>query len=68
MQPGNQLTLALTYSNRGVKSASNVVISATVPANTTFVSATDGGVMTGAEVEWTIGQLPAQVSGDALRP
>src|SRR5438093_572808 len=39
------LTYTLSYSNTGNANATGVVITDTVPANTTFVSATAGGTL-----------------------
>jgi uncharacterized repeat protein (TIGR01451 family) len=46
--------------NDGTQSCSGVVVTDTVPANTTFVNASDGGTLTGNVVKWT---LPALASG-----
>jgi uncharacterized repeat protein (TIGR01451 family) len=63
VQPGNQLTITITFSNIGEKSAQSVLLSATIPANTTFVSASAGGVLSGSEVRWPIGMLLGGQSG-----
>jgi hypothetical protein len=42
--------------------ATNAVLSLPVPPGTTFVSASDGGVLVGSTVQWTLGNLnPGQV-------
>src|SRR5262245_29642399 len=57
------LTYTLSYSNTGNANATGVVLTDTVPANTTFVSATGGGTLSGAVVTWPIGNLTASASG-----
>src|SRR2546425_376177 len=42
---GGTLTYTLSYSNTGNANATGVVLTDTVPANTTFVSATAGGTL-----------------------
>src|SRR5258706_278315 len=46
---------------------SGVVISDTVPANTSFVSATGGGTLAAGVVTWNIGNLAAGASADGER-
>src|SRR5262249_53537427 len=60
---GGNLTYTITYGNPGPGSAPGVVIPDAVPANTTFVSATGGGALSGGTVTWTIGTLAAGASG-----
>ena len=59
--PSETLIYTLTYTNSGNADASAVTISDTLPANTTFVSATGGGVyaMTTNTVTWDIGTVAA---------
>jgi len=54
---GNNLTYALTLNNNGEADASNVVVTATLPANVTFVSATNGCLLNSNTVTCTLGQL-----------
>ena len=61
--PGANLTYTLAYANGGVASASSVVITDAVPANTTFVSATAGGTLSGGTLTWTVGGLASGVTG-----
>ncbi len=64
--PGNTLVYTLTYSNVGNQNATGVVITETVPANTTFLpaSSTAGWVLAGNSATFTVGALtvgaPAQ--------
>src|SRR5437773_2110653 len=59
---GSNITYTLSYSNTGNANATGVVISDTVPANTSFVSATGGGTLAAGVVTWNIGALAAGAS------
>ncbi|HEV8201840.1 MAG TPA: fibronectin type III domain-containing protein [Candidatus Polarisedimenticolia bacterium] len=63
VQAGSSITWTLAYANNGNADATGVVVSDTLPANTTFVSATGGGVVSGSVVTWNIGALLAGGSG-----
>src|SRR5439155_1687430 len=56
---GSHITYTLSYSNTGNANASGVVITDTVPGNTSFVSATGGGTLAAGVVTWNIGALNA---------
>jgi len=60
---GSDITYTIAYSNTGTADATGVAITDTLPANTTFVSATGGGTLAGGIVTWAIGTLPASASG-----
>src|SRR5207249_3241602 len=60
---GDTLMYSIDYSNTGNADASAVVITDKIPTNTTFVSATAGGTLSGGVVTWNIGALPAGFSG-----
>jgi uncharacterized repeat protein (TIGR01451 family) len=60
---GGTLTYTLSYDNSGNADATNVVLTDTLPANTSFVSATAGGFLSGNIVTWPIGSLAAGDSG-----
>src|SRR2546425_975989 len=60
---GGNLTYTLSYSNTGNANATGVVLTDTVPANTTFVSATAGGTLASGVVTWSPGNLAAGASG-----
>ncbi|HSP96048.1 MAG TPA: hypothetical protein VL049_02235, partial [Candidatus Dormibacteraeota bacterium] len=68
VQPGQNITYTIAYSNTGASTATTVVVSDTVPANTTFVSASPaptsapavGGTGT---VTWNVGSVAAGASG-----
>jgi uncharacterized repeat protein (TIGR01451 family) len=62
---GANITYSLSWSNTGNMNASGVVVTDTLPANTTFVSATAGGTRSGSVVTWNVGALNAGASGSA---
>jgi len=64
---GAQLTYTITYGNTGTAAATNVVIQDTVPAGTTFVSATAGGVHAGGVVTWNLGTVNAGVTNQTVQ-
>jgi uncharacterized repeat protein (TIGR01451 family) len=47
----------LTVVNSGSSTHTNVVLRDPLPANTTFVSASEGGQLVGNEVQWNLGSL-----------
>ena len=57
------LTYTLSYANNGGASAANVVLTATLPSGVSFVSATNGGTLSGNQVTWSLGTLAASASG-----
>ena len=61
-QPGQTLIYTVTISNAGNQGATGVTLTDTLPANTTFVSASDGGVFAAGVVTWNIGSLAAGAS------
>src|SRR2546425_3649900 len=60
---GGNLTYTIDYSNTGSADATGVVATDSVPTNTTFVSATSGGSLSGGVVTWNLGALPAGFAG-----
>jgi uncharacterized repeat protein (TIGR01451 family) len=48
----------ITVSNPGTLPLTNVVLNDPLPPETTFISASGGGELTGGRVQWTIGTLP----------
>ncbi len=49
---GQNFTYALTVSNTGPSAAATVVVTDTLPAGVTFVSATNGGTLSGNVITW----------------
>ena len=56
---GANLTYTISYSNTGTANATNVVIKDPLPAGTSFVSATNGGMLVGGNVVFNIGTVNA---------
>ena len=52
MNAGQNFTYALTVSNAGPSAAATVVVTDTLPAGVTFVSATGGGTLSGNVITW----------------
>ena len=63
---GADLTYTITYGNTGTADATNVVIEETIPAGTTFVSATGGGTFAAGVVTWNIGTVMDGVTGQTV--
>ncbi len=62
LAPGGVLTYTLTIINNGGAIANNVVITDVVPADTSFVSASDGGTESGGIVTWNVPNLSSGAS------
>ena len=61
---GGALAYSLHFGNRStLDTAPNALLRLPLPAGTTFVSASDGGVFVGGAVEWTLGTLQPGQSG-----
>src|SRR5207249_2602164 len=60
---GSNITYSISYSNTGTASATNAVIRDTLPANTTFVSASAPGALAGGIVTWNLGAVSAGAGG-----
>jgi len=62
--PGSQLTYEIDFGNPTGSSATNTVLRMPVPAGTTFVSASDGGVLDAdGVVTWNLGTVIGATSG-----
>jgi uncharacterized repeat protein (TIGR01451 family) len=62
---GGQQTFTVTWANLGNQDTTNAVVTATIPANSTFASATGSGGLNGNVVAWPAMALPAGASGSA---
>ncbi len=67
---GDTITYTLTYKNTGAENATGVVITDTIPANTTFVPGSISSIpliamvtQTANTISWTVGNLLPGVSG-----
>ena len=63
---GTNLTYTITYGNTGNTNATGVVVKDTIPAGTSFVSATNGGQLPSGVVTWNIGTVNAGVTGQTV--
>ena len=57
---GQEATWQLVARNTGDVPLANAVVKATLPADVTFVKATDGGTVVGRQVVWNLGTLAAR--------
>lgn len=57
--PGETIVYQLNYRNRGAVAAANSLITATLPAGLTFVSASLPPITTSPSLVWDVGDLPA---------
>ncbi len=55
---GRDAEYEITVSNRGDAPARDTILTDAVPQGATFVSASDGGAMSGGNVTWNLGTLP----------
>lgn len=60
---GTQVTYTIKYSNNEGSGLSNGKLVDTIPAGTSFVSATGGGTASGNVVSWNIGSVSSQSNG-----
>jgi uncharacterized repeat protein (TIGR01451 family) len=66
--PNGLITYTLTLKNVGNAAATGVQISDPLPANTTFVSASNGGTLQGANIVWSGLNVPAATPSANLPP
>ena len=59
---GRNADLSFTVQNTGDGTASGATLEATLPAGSTFVSATDGGRLVGNKITWSLGDIAAKAS------
>lgn len=62
--PGATLTYTLTVTNQGNQDAVDAVLTDTIPANTTFLSASGGGLESGGVVTWPAFDLGGAAGGN----
>jgi uncharacterized repeat protein (TIGR01451 family) len=62
-QPGETLTYTLTYANNGSQTFDRLFIQDALPENTTFIDATQGGVLLVGSVRWTVEPVPPGATG-----
>ncbi len=63
--PGSELSYVLSYGHSALSAvALNTVLELPVPPGLTFVSATDGGALSGDVVQWTLGTLNPDAGGE----
>jgi uncharacterized repeat protein (TIGR01451 family) len=58
LTPGQNLVYTLTVTNLGPQPTENLVVTDAVPANTTFISASAGGVYSSGVIIFSAGMLP----------
>jgi uncharacterized repeat protein (TIGR01451 family) len=63
---GEEVVFAVTARNSGPSAATGVVVTDTLPAGLTFVSATNGGTESGGVVTWNVGNLGLNEAFTAL--
>ncbi len=61
--PGDELQYTLTYRNDGDGIATSMIISDTIPANTSYVSGSGAALFDGVTVSWTLATLSPGESG-----
>ena len=61
--PGGTLSYTSTFGNAGGVSAPAAVLTVPLPPGTSFVSASDGGAVSGGIVSWNVGALPSGGTG-----
>ena len=66
--PGDLLTYTVKYRNYGSVTASGVILSTSLPAGLQFVSASNGGVISGNNVSWNIGSVPGFTTSNGIAP
>jgi uncharacterized repeat protein (TIGR01451 family) len=62
---GEEITYTIAYNNSGTGNATEVVITDPIPTGATYIagSASNGGVLSGSTLTWTIASVPTGASG-----
>ncbi len=55
--PNQQVTYTVTVTNRGAATVASTLLSAPVPAGTTYLAASDAATLNGSTVQWNVGAL-----------
>ncbi|MEO5931273.1 MAG: DUF11 domain-containing protein, partial [Candidatus Kapaibacterium sp.] len=55
--PGSEITYTIVAANGGTATATDVIVTDTLPRNTSYISASGGGMVAGNIVRWTIGSI-----------
>ena len=63
VEPGQLLTYAITFANRGAVNTTNTQLTFPLPAGVSFVSASGGGVLSNGVVTWNLQTFPAKKGG-----
>ena len=61
--PDDLVTYTISYRNYGSVTSASTVLTDVIPAGMSFVSATNGGVLTGNTVTWNLPNVPGMVTG-----
>lgn len=62
--PSDTLSYTIRYKNVGSATATSVVLKDTVPANTTFISASNGGTLSSGVVTWNLSNVAVNDSSE----
>lgn len=62
VSPGSNINYTLSFQNGNPNPVTGVVVTDTLPPQTTFVSASDGGILSGNTVTWNIGTVASGAS------
>jgi uncharacterized repeat protein (TIGR01451 family) len=65
---GDLITYTVSYRNYGSIAAAGVAISTLLDSDYQFVSATNGGVLTGSTINWNIGAVPGFQTATGIPP
>ncbi len=63
LAPSGEVTYTVTFSNTGQGEAAQSVLSVVLPEGVEFISASDGGILNGDEVQWALGGVGSGQGG-----